>query len=134
MTAVSVHGVHDTLADVFDWTIVTRDPDFDNASSFHSEVAQFTAVRDRLAATGRIPAVSQVVDVHSPDWCDHYFDAYGACADPTLADPATGRPGWPGCCPDNGAWTIEVLHNDGRRTTVTSTTNPFEGAGAADHD
>lgn len=125
MTDVSVHGIHDTLDDVFDWTTLTRDPDFDNASSFHSEVASLGRVRDHLIDTGNIPHTAQVVDVHYPDYCDHFFTAYGACADPTLADPASGRLAWPGCCEANGGWAIEVLHNDGRRETIHAANDPW---------
>lgn len=124
LTDVSVHGVHDTLDDVGDWTTWLAD-DRDGFSDFFDVADTHAALRDPLVAAGVIPAGAQVVDVHDPDWCEHYFDAYGTCADPTLPNPATGAPGWPACCPDNGGWRIEVLHNDGHRQELTCATSPW---------
>lgn len=126
LTEVASHGVRDPLDDIdTSWAIDRRWAR--EYGGFEGEMIRNAALRDYLATDGLIPEGAQVVDVRDPDWCDHYFDAYGACTDPTVADPATGRPAWPACCPTNGGWSIEFLHNDGHRQTLTTAASPWTG-------
>lgn len=103
---LSEHGLHDTLADVFDWTRATLDPDFDNTSDFHAEMARFARLREQLTATTGLSETSLVVDVMPA--C-----AYECCED---------------CGPETfTGYRVEILHNDGRREKLRIDAAPMNG-------
>lgn len=101
-TDISIHGLHDTLDDVSDWTTLhASDRDVDD---FHNEIDRNAALRTHLTAATGLPDTSLVVDVRDT-W------SYDCCEDCDL--------------PDADGVRVDVLHNDGRRETLRFDEHPL---------